>query len=182
MIGISLLYTGDLTRGLTHLDRAIALYEPAEHRALALRFGQDTRAASLSCRSFPSAHLTAPLLLFRQSLLERDLEFVVCSNRPTTTRLCDSLIPALVSVAAPDGLPAISKIQPRTTFSPAFHRVAPVASADAASSFISALAFPLFPQWAFAMDSWNSAYRRNTAHAVLPLIVSEFPSRNRPSR
>ena len=34
--------------GLAHLDRAIALYDPAEHRPLATRFGQDVRVAA-SC-------------------------------------------------------------------------------------------------------------------------------------
>ena len=34
-----------------HLDQAIALYDPAEHRPLATRFGQDVRVAALSFRS-----------------------------------------------------------------------------------------------------------------------------------
>jgi class 3 adenylate cyclase/predicted ATPase len=48
----SLLHTGDLVEGRAHLDRAIALYDPAEHRALATRFGQDVRVATLSYRSW----------------------------------------------------------------------------------------------------------------------------------
>src|SRR5262249_21769899 len=35
-----------------HLDRAIALYDSAEHRPLAIRFGQDIRVAALSYRSW----------------------------------------------------------------------------------------------------------------------------------
>ena len=35
----------------THYDQAIALYDPAEHRPLATRFGQDARVAILSYRS-----------------------------------------------------------------------------------------------------------------------------------
>ena len=46
----SLMFTGDLEQGRTHLDRALALYDPAEHRSLAARFGQDIRVASLFYR------------------------------------------------------------------------------------------------------------------------------------
>jgi hypothetical protein len=48
----SLLHTGDLVEGRAHLDRAIAPYDPAEHRPLATRFGQDIRVATLSYRSW----------------------------------------------------------------------------------------------------------------------------------
>ena len=51
LMGISLLTTGDIAQGRTHLDRACALYDPAEHRSLATRFGQDIRVAILSYRS-----------------------------------------------------------------------------------------------------------------------------------
>ena len=50
-MGLSLLHIGDLTGARAHLDRAIALYDPAEHRSLAPRFGQDVGAASLAWRS-----------------------------------------------------------------------------------------------------------------------------------
>jgi predicted ATPase len=49
---MSSLHTGDIAQGRVHFDRAIALYEPAEHRPLATRFGQDTRVAALSFQSF----------------------------------------------------------------------------------------------------------------------------------
>jgi class 3 adenylate cyclase/predicted ATPase len=48
----SVLHTGALAEGRAHLDQAIALYEPNEHRALATRFGQDIRVAALSYRSW----------------------------------------------------------------------------------------------------------------------------------
>ena len=51
LMGISLLCTGDIAGSRTHFDRAIALYDPAEHRPLAMRFGQDIRVAVLSYRS-----------------------------------------------------------------------------------------------------------------------------------
>ena len=50
-MGISLLCTGDVARSRTHFDHAIALYDPAAHRPLAVRFGQDNRVAVLSYRS-----------------------------------------------------------------------------------------------------------------------------------
>ena len=51
LMGISLLSTGDIAEGRAHYDQAIALYDPAEHRPLATRFGQDVRVAALSFRS-----------------------------------------------------------------------------------------------------------------------------------
>ena len=64
LMGASLLCTGALAEGRTHLDQAVALYDPAEHRHLATRFGQDNRVSALSFRSvilwlsgFPDAAL-----------------------------------------------------------------------------------------------------------------------------
>jgi class 3 adenylate cyclase/predicted ATPase len=51
VLGLSLLDMGDIAEGRAHLDRAIALYDPAEHRPLATRFGQDGRVAALGYRS-----------------------------------------------------------------------------------------------------------------------------------
>jgi hypothetical protein len=48
LIGQSLLLTGDIAEGRAHLDQAIALYDPAEHRPLATRFGQDVGVVALS--------------------------------------------------------------------------------------------------------------------------------------
>jgi predicted ATPase len=60
-----LLHTGDIVDGRAHLDRAITFYDPAEHRPLATRFGQDIGAATLSWKSlgfwllgYPQAALT----------------------------------------------------------------------------------------------------------------------------
>jgi class 3 adenylate cyclase/predicted ATPase len=52
LVGNSLLLTGDIAEGRGHLDQAVALYDPAEHRPLATRFGQDTGVAALSYRSW----------------------------------------------------------------------------------------------------------------------------------
>ena len=46
-LGHSLILTGDMTEGRTHLDQAIALYDPSAHRRLATRFGEDQRVPRL---------------------------------------------------------------------------------------------------------------------------------------
>jgi predicted ATPase len=52
MMGTSLLLTGDIAEGRAHLDRAIALYDPVQHRPLATRLGQDVRVSILPYRAF----------------------------------------------------------------------------------------------------------------------------------
>jgi predicted ATPase len=63
-VGTSLLLTGDISEGRAHLDRTVAVYDPAEHRQLATRFGQDVRVSALCYRAlglwmlgFPEAAL-----------------------------------------------------------------------------------------------------------------------------
>ena len=51
LMGSSLAWTGDIAEGRAHYDQAIGLYDPAEHRPLATRFGADPRVAALSFRS-----------------------------------------------------------------------------------------------------------------------------------
>jgi class 3 adenylate cyclase/predicted ATPase len=41
IMGVALLCTGNIIDGHAHLNRAIALYDPVEHRSLSMRFGQD---------------------------------------------------------------------------------------------------------------------------------------------
>jgi hypothetical protein len=50
-MGVSLLFTGNLVDARDHFDRSVALYDPAQHRASAARFGQDPEAAVLAFRS-----------------------------------------------------------------------------------------------------------------------------------
>jgi predicted ATPase len=52
LMGTSLLYTGEIVEARTHFERAIALYDPAAHRPLAARFGQDAGVHALSYRSW----------------------------------------------------------------------------------------------------------------------------------
>jgi class 3 adenylate cyclase/predicted ATPase len=65
LVAMSLLHTGGTAEGRVHFDQSIALYDPAEHRPLAARFGQDIRVAILSYRllalwmlGYPNAALT----------------------------------------------------------------------------------------------------------------------------
>jgi tetratricopeptide (TPR) repeat protein len=51
LMGTSLLHAGDIAEGRAHLDLAIALYDPMEHRQLAMRFGVDAGVAISSWRS-----------------------------------------------------------------------------------------------------------------------------------
>ena len=110
IVGISLMLTGDLAEGRTHLDRAIALYDPTEHRPLATRFGVDARMAVLSYRSralwllgYPDAALTdsdqalsdaravgqAATLMY--ALGHAPLTFFQCGNYATANEIFDEL-------------------------------------------------------------------------------------------
>jgi class 3 adenylate cyclase/predicted ATPase len=52
LMGDSLVSMGNVVQGRVHLDRALALYDPARHRPLATRFGHDSRVAILSYRAW----------------------------------------------------------------------------------------------------------------------------------
>ena len=62
LMGMSLLQTGSIRQGRAHFDRAIALYNPAEHRQLATRFGVDSRISILSNRSWAQWMLGYPAM------------------------------------------------------------------------------------------------------------------------
>ena len=51
VMGISLLACGDIAECRTHLDRAITLYDPVEHRPLTTRFAVDAKVSTLGFRS-----------------------------------------------------------------------------------------------------------------------------------
>jgi predicted ATPase len=51
LMGLSLLLTAQIAESRAHLDRAIALYNPKEHRVLAARFVVDPQVAALAFRS-----------------------------------------------------------------------------------------------------------------------------------
>ena len=49
--GISLLHTGRIAEGRDHLDKAVSLYNPVEHRSIGMRFGQAGQVSRLCFRS-----------------------------------------------------------------------------------------------------------------------------------
>jgi predicted ATPase len=51
LMGTTLWLLGHIVEGRAHLDRALALYDPIQHRPLATRFGQDVSVVALSNRS-----------------------------------------------------------------------------------------------------------------------------------
>jgi predicted ATPase len=59
-LGATLLLMGDFAEGRAHLDRAFALYNPVEHRALATRFGSDPGVTILGWRSWAALFLGYP--------------------------------------------------------------------------------------------------------------------------
>ena len=52
VMGISLFWTGEIAEGRKHLDQAVTLYQPREHRPFATRFGHDPGVAGLINRAF----------------------------------------------------------------------------------------------------------------------------------
>jgi predicted ATPase len=52
IMGISLFWTGEIAEGRKHLDQAVTLYQPRQHRPFATRFGHDPGVAGLINRAF----------------------------------------------------------------------------------------------------------------------------------
>jgi predicted ATPase len=111
LMGSSLMTTGSILEGRAHFDRALALYDPVEHRPLATRFGQDIGVTILGFRSlclwflgYPEAALTdsgravtdarkthqASTLMY--ALSHGSLIHAFCGNYTTTSREIDELI------------------------------------------------------------------------------------------
>src|SRR5262249_46071906 len=108
--GVSLMSTGDIAQGRVHLDRAIALYNPAA-ADYARRFGIDIRVSALCYRAmalwmlgYPDAALTdadQALKVARESghaavlmytLGNAPLTYVQCGNYAAASALVDELI------------------------------------------------------------------------------------------
>jgi class 3 adenylate cyclase/predicted ATPase len=106
IMGFSLLFMGEIVEGRAHLDRAIALYDPAKHRPLATRFGLDTEVAVLSYRSWALWSLGYPEAALRDcddaldkaremdqagtlmlALYHVALVHILCGNPAATARL-----------------------------------------------------------------------------------------------
>jgi class 3 adenylate cyclase/predicted ATPase len=60
LMGHALLLTGEIAEALAHYSQGLALYDPAEHRPFATRFGQDISVAILSFRSLAHWLLGSP--------------------------------------------------------------------------------------------------------------------------
>jgi class 3 adenylate cyclase/predicted ATPase/tRNA A37 threonylcarbamoyladenosine biosynthesis protein TsaE len=108
--GFSLFLTGDVVEGRAHLDRAIALYNPAQHRQLAMRFGQDVGVAILSWKSvalwllgYPDAALADTKRALKEAreigqaatlmyaLLVASITHVICGNYAEASAIIDEL-------------------------------------------------------------------------------------------
>ncbi|MBV8737962.1 MAG: AAA family ATPase [Alphaproteobacteria bacterium] len=60
LVGSSLIFTGNYRDALCHLDRAVELYDPEEHRELAFRFGADIGITALCVRAWALWHCGYP--------------------------------------------------------------------------------------------------------------------------
>jgi predicted ATPase len=110
LMGVSLIATGNIAEGRTHLDRAFALYDHTAHASLGSRFGQDARVSILSYRSlalwllgYPEAALTdvgraliyareikqAPALMY--VLFFTSFAVIYCGDYLTAKSLLDEL-------------------------------------------------------------------------------------------
>src|SRR5262249_47527108 len=91
--GVSLMFTGDIAQGRVHLDRAIALYDPAagDH---ARRFGVDTRVTTLCYRTMALWILAIPtprlrtLRIAQGCTRERPCCRVDVRSRPYASNIC----------------------------------------------------------------------------------------------
>ena len=111
LMGMSLLNTGEIAEGRAHLDRAIALYDSAEHRPLATRFGHDSGMAILCFRSWALWTLGYPEAASRDAddalkharemgqaatlmyaLAITSLTLILCGNYATATTRFEELV------------------------------------------------------------------------------------------
>jgi class 3 adenylate cyclase/predicted ATPase len=109
--GHTLAFTGDFAGALAHYDQSLALYNPAEHRPLAARFGQDTRVNVLCWRAltlwvlgYPEKAVAdidhalkdareigqAGTLMF--ALENASTPHIICGNYATANALLDELV------------------------------------------------------------------------------------------
>ncbi len=111
LVGVSLLFIGLFTEARVHLDQAIALYQPVEHRPLATRFGQDIGVAALCFRSwalwsigFPEAALSdaeralkharevGQATTLMPALAITSVTYVLCGNYAAAEKQADELV------------------------------------------------------------------------------------------
>jgi predicted ATPase len=118
--GFSLVYTGDITEGRTHLDQSFALFDPVQHRPMAAQLGHDAKVAVLTVRSLalwtlglPDAALAdveeaikdaheigqAQMLMFM--LANTAFTSVLCGRYDAANANCDELIALAEKKGAP---------------------------------------------------------------------------------
>jgi predicted ATPase len=172
LLATSLLHTGDIADARAHYDQAIALYEPEEHRALAIRFSQDVGVTIFSFRSlalwvlgYPEAALTdtdhavrhareigqAAGLMYAFNVTS--LILVLCGNHVTANIQCEEL----VALADEKG----------SAFWKAFGMLRQgylIALAGKASDAVRVI------------TAWITAYRSTGATLWLPLYMSQLAS------
>ncbi len=111
LMGNSLAYTGEIVESRAHYDLAVALYDPAKHRALATRFAVDSGVANLGFRSqalwvlgYPEAALMDAKQALKDAreighaatlmyvLFVTSVPQVHCGNYATANTLVDELV------------------------------------------------------------------------------------------
>ena len=111
LMATTLLYMGNIAQGRAHFDQATGLYNPATHRPLATRFGQDIGVIILSFRSWTLwllGHPKAALADANDALMEaRDIgqagtlmvalsvtsfTHIFCGNYAEAMAQCDELV------------------------------------------------------------------------------------------
>ena len=111
LMGISLAFTGKIAQGQAHLNQAIALYDAAEHRPLATRFGIDVRVSILTYRSwalwmlgYPDAALAdaehvledareiGQAATLMQALTHTSLTYIFCGNYAAANVQLDEVV------------------------------------------------------------------------------------------
>jgi class 3 adenylate cyclase/predicted ATPase len=111
IMGTSLLMTGNFVQGRAHLDQAIALYDPAEHRQLVTQFGADFGVLILTYRSralwmlgYPEAALAdaeralkdareiGHAFTLMNALGDTCLIHILCGSYATASALVDELV------------------------------------------------------------------------------------------
>jgi class 3 adenylate cyclase/predicted ATPase len=93
LVGTIFTALGDFSEALKHLDRAVTLYEPVEHRPLAARFSQDGLVAALVFRSNTLWYLGRP-----EAAIADALQAIKYARE---IRQAPTLMYALGSVSAP---------------------------------------------------------------------------------
>ncbi len=110
IMATSLLCTGDIAQARAHQDKGIALYDPAEHRPMAARFGQDARVVMLFYRAIASWLLGYPGAAFADvnqgfddaraigqagtlmfALLHGSLAYILCGDYAAAKAAADEL-------------------------------------------------------------------------------------------